>query len=172
MSGNWTLDGMNVLVDGEYVGSFDSTRRMAEFAGRLGAAIEYRTGEKFPGMYSDESQELYVLGVMKNLCKQGTLIARTDLVRMACRTYRGINALELNRILDRLLSKNYIVHTIRYHDFNTGKKLRRKQNYYALNTLVRPVYEEPDVLVQERLLSDAEAAFEQTLKDARERLES
>jgi len=104
----WTMEGRAVFVDGELIGLFKTTRQMQEFYARLGFQIDLMGGTRGPAMYEEQAQEEFVLQVMRNLHKKHPAIPREDLTRAACRTYRGINGRELDRILERLLEKGYI----------------------------------------------------------------
>lgn len=126
----WTIDGFTLLKDGEPVGVFETVREMDELAHRLRVALEDRTGSRLPGMYTEEDQELYVLKVLRNLHTRGTVAERAELVRHACRAYRGIDSKELDRILGRLIVKGLVVESV-----GKGVNSTRARRCYALASM-------------------------------------
>ena len=165
----WTLDGMTLKRDGVPVEVFESVREMEELIGRLRGAIDERLDERVPGMYADDEQDLYVLRVIKNLHKKGTIVPRSDLMRAACRPYRGINGAELDRILERLLEKGLIAQGMDIVDTKNRSRRKRTRIHYVINTQTQEYDYDGARVEKEALSTPADKKFNAYLDSLREK---
>ena len=107
---------------------------------------------------------------MKNLHKKGTIVERSDLMRAACRAYRGINGAELDRILGRLLDKGYIAQGMNIIDSKNKSRMKRTRIYYVMNMQMKEYdYEGARVETPEEMMSDAERKYKESIRIAREK---